>query len=132
MYHKLIIEHDRAPYHYEKRESADQVIEAYNPLCGDKYKLYLQMEEEVIQTAYFHGYGCAISKASTSILVKKIEGLTIATALELCKQFFAQLESNHSEATPDPDFEAFTTVRKFPGRMKCVSLSWDAFTKKHS
>lgn len=131
MYHKLIIEHDRNPFHYQKKENADQVIEAYNPLCGDKYKLYLDLDEEIIKSAHFHGYGCAISKAATSVLIKKIEGLSTKEALALCQAFFSQLQEEHS-VTHDPDFEAFAAVRKFPGRMKCVTLSWDAFTKKHS
>ena len=131
MYHKLIIAHDRNPFHYEKRETADQVIEAYNPLCGDKFKLFLDLNGNKIKNAHFHGYGCAISKASTSVLIQKIEGLTVAEALNLCSQFFSHLQ-NEGSTSSDPNFEAFAEVRKFPGRMKCVTLSWEAFTKKHS
>lgn len=131
MYHELIIQHDRHPFHYEKREHADQVIEAYNPLCGDRFKLYLDLSGNKIKRAHFHGYGCAISKASTSVLVQKIEGLTVPEALSLCQQFFKQLQTNEPVSS-NPDFEAFAEVRKFPGRMKCVTLSWEAFTKRHS
>lgn len=131
MYHKLIIEHDRNPFHYEKKETADQIIEAYNPICGDKYKLYLDFENGAIKSAHFHGYGCAISKASTSVLIKKIEGLSVAEALDLCKLFLMQLQAD-SPINHKTDFEAFRAVKKFPGRMKCVTLSWEAFTKKHS
>ena len=128
MYHKLIIEHDRTPFHYEKREKADVIIEAYNPLCGDKFKLFLDLEGQQVKSAHFHGYGCAISKASTSILIKNLEGLNIEEALSLCNKFFEQIKGE-TQVTHDPDFEAFAEVKKFPGRMKCVTLSWEAFAK---
>lgn len=124
LYQKVILGHSKQPYHYQKMEEADYIIEAYNPLCGDKFKLYLNMKEDTIETASFSGYGCAISKASTSILVQRLEGLKLADIEALRQQFKAvALEDKSSE---DEEFEAFSAAKEFPGRATCVSLSWDS------
>lgn len=124
LYQKVILGHSKQPYHYQKVEAADYIIEAYNPLCGDKFKLYLNMKEDTIEMASFSGYGCAISKASTSILVQRLEGLRLADIEALRQQFKAvALEDKSSE---DEEFEAFSAAKEFPGRATCVSLSWDS------
>lgn len=126
LYQKVILQHNDNPYHYEKREQADQVIEAYNPLCGDQFKLYLNIEDGKVTSAYFHGYGCAISKASTSILIQRLEGCKLEKIPALCEQFFTYVLPGQSPKTPiDMDFQAFEAAKKFSGRLKCATLSWD-------
>ena len=128
LYHKVILQHSNKPNNFEKRDQADWVIEAYNPLCGDKYTLFLEIEKDVIKEAYFHGYGCAISKASTSVLVEKIKGQALSKVLIICDQFYRYVDVEKAfppEEEMDETFEAFSGARQFPERLKCATLSWD-------
>jgi nitrogen fixation NifU-like protein len=130
LYQAVIMRHNREPYHYEKRPEAEVVIEAYNPLCGDQYKLYLNIRDGRVQHAHFYGYGCAISKASTSVLIEKLEGLRIEEIPELAKRFIQVVTP---EATPPADVDekmaAFAAARQFPARLQCATLSWEALLK---
>lgn len=124
LYQTVIKQHDREPFHYQKITNADYEIEAYNPLCGDQFRLLLQMENGVVKDAHFHGYGCAISKASTSVLVKKIIGSSIQEIQALLADFqnivSAEFDSSDEELT------AFAAARQFPERLQCATLSWTA------
>lgn len=126
LYQTVILQHDKHPVRYEKREEAAVILEAYNPLCGDKFTLFLTIENDSIQHASFHGYGCAISKASTSVLVKNLEGKKIEELKNLVQNFRSIVDA---EATTEPaldsEFEAFAAARQFPGRLQCATLSWD-------
>ena len=130
LYGDVILQHNRTPFHYEKRQDAQHVIDAYNPLCGDKFKLFLDINDGIIQNATFHGYGCAVSKAATSVLVKKIEGLTINEVLPLIQHYFDVLHTKNTEggvtSNSDVELEGFLAVRQFPERMTCATLSWEA------
>lgn len=128
LYKSVILTHNKTPYHYEKKLSATHQIEAYNPLCGDQFNLYLDLEHGKIKDIYFHGYGCAISKASTSVLVKNLENKSIEEALELCT-VFKQLTDPNEEQTKDieiKELEAFEAAKDFPSRLSCATLSWEA------
>ena len=127
LYHKVILQHNESPFHYAKMETASHLVEAYNPLCGDRFKLYLDVEDNRVKQAHFHGYGCAISKASTSILLQKIEGKTLQEIPDIIQQFYAYVhpDKDPSGVTHDPDFEAFAAAKKFPARLKCATLSWN-------
>lgn len=131
LYRDVIKKHEREPFHYQKMEDAAHVIEAYNPLCGDQFKLYLQVENGVVTGAHFYGYGCAISKASTSVLMKKMQGMPVENLQALCRHF----QEIVSTETPEQDEElsAFAAARQFPERLTCATLSWEAladFLKK--
>ncbi len=126
LYKDVILKHNNDPYHYAKKETATYLLEAYNPLCGDKFKVFLEVEDNVITSIHFHGYGCAISKASTSVMVQSMEGKSIEESVQICSEFLHTL--HHEVANNEDnraDFEAFAAAREFPGRMKCASLSWD-------
>ncbi|MCB9294557.1 MAG: SUF system NifU family Fe-S cluster assembly protein [Lewinellaceae bacterium] len=130
LYKSVILKHHKEPVHFGKNEEATHILEAYNPLCGDKFRLFFGIEDGKIHQISFHGYGCAISKASTSVLVKHLEGLPAEKALALCRQFEAMLQSE--EETPEAvneEFAAFAAARSFPGRMKCATLSWEEMEK---
>jgi nitrogen fixation NifU-like protein len=132
LYHKLIMRHNRDPFHFAKREDASLVVEAYNPLCGDQFKLYLEIVEKRVVAAHFHGYGCAVSKASTSVLMEKIQGLPWKEAQALAARFTSALEAPDEDAfflREDPAFAAFSAVRRYPSRLRCVTLSWEALEK---
>ncbi len=139
LYHKLILELNRSPLYFEKRPDASVVVDAVNPLCGDKFKLYLTVENQTIVGATFHGYGCAVSKASTSVLMKKIQGRPVAEVLSVIREFLSRINPkgavNPTMALPDDETTAFLPVKHFPGRLKCATLSWETladFLANHS
>ena len=130
LYREIILKHDRQPVHFEKWEEAPIVLEAYNPICGDRFNLYLDVHEGIIQKARFHGYGCAISKAATSVLVKRIEGKPVADILALCNQYLTLIDpETPAPDQPDEELAAFMGARQFPARRQCASLSWETLER---
>ncbi|MCB9263408.1 MAG: SUF system NifU family Fe-S cluster assembly protein [Lewinellaceae bacterium] len=126
LYQSVILKHSKEPVHFEKKEQATHVLEAYNPLCGDKFQLFFEIEDGKISQLSFHGYGCAISKASASVLVKKLEGRPVEEGLALCREFLAMLQAEKENPEDvDEELAAFAAARSFPGRMKCATLSWE-------
>ena len=125
LYQSVILKHSKEPVNYEKREEAGQQLDAYNSLCGDRFQLYFDLEDGKIRNLSFHGYGCAISKASTSVLVKFLEGKTLEEARQLTKEYLESLAEEAESADLPEEFEAFGAARDFPGRMKCATLAWE-------
>jgi nitrogen fixation NifU-like protein len=126
LYKTVILNHHRHPVRYEERQEAGQQLEAYNPLCGDKFRLFFELEDERITAIYFHGHGCAISRASTSVLVETLNGKTVEEAKALCAEFMQYVAPDGEPAGPRREiFEAFSAAREFPGRLKCATLAWD-------
>lgn len=110
---------------------ATHVLEAYNPMCGDKYQLYLKVEEDKIENARFEGYGCAISKASTAVLTEMVIGKRIDDIKPIIEDFLELINAD-SDKTPesltqDDQLLAFAAARAFPERRTCASLSWEEF-----
>jgi nitrogen fixation protein NifU and related proteins len=127
LYKGVILEHNSTPQYFEKRPTAQHVIEAYNPLCGDKFKLFLDMENGTVTKASFHGYGCAISKAATSVLLSNIQGKTIEVILSQINTYFSVLNTPNTEGGVfDENINAFKAVQQFPERMTCATLSWQS------
>lgn len=124
LYNKLILERMKDPTGFEKRNDAQNVIEAYNPVCGDQFKLYLDFDGEVVSRASYHGYGCALSKASTSLLIEGLSGKTEYECKGFIEYYFRTLENNDEQA---PEiYKALAVAKKFPGRKQCTTLSWEA------
>lgn len=127
LYHEIIVDHNRRPRNFRRIENPTRMSEGHNPLCGDKLKLYLELEDGVIRDVAFEGSGCAISMASASLLTERLKGRTEAEAEEL-------FDEMHRLLTSDTDEEADTEklgklaslggVRAYPSRVKCASLSW--------
>ena len=131
-YQGVILKHNNEPFHFEKRPTAQHIIEAYNPMCGDKFKVFLDIENGVVTNATFHGYGCAISKASTSVLMKKIQNQPLDEVVKLIEDYFKIIE-NTEGVSYDEELTAFAAAKDFPGRLKCATLAWEAideFLKK--
>jgi nitrogen fixation protein NifU and related proteins len=131
LYQDFILKRSQDDQNFEKRPTAQHTLEAYNPLCGDKFKLFLDVENEVILKATFHGYGCAISKASTAVLIEKIQNKTYKDALILIKTYFEVLNTEGAlleKDAPqiDADIKAFEVMQQFPERLTCATLSWQA------
>jgi len=126
LYHPTILNLNKHPYNYRKLEDADNIVKAYNPLCGDQFTVYLKMEGERIAEATFHGYGCAVSKASTSLLVKYLEGHTLQDFQYILEELNAVVGEADASHIEHQDLLAFQQVRQFSGRIPCVRLAWDA------
>jgi nitrogen fixation NifU-like protein len=136
LYQEVILDHNRRPHNFRVIESPSAKQEGYNPLCGDRLTLYLTLDGDVIKDAAFQGQGCAISKASASLMTDAIKGKTVAEARDLFEHFHAMITSDTDRPLEDLSAEAqsakvdlgklsvFAGVREFPTRIKCASLAW--------
>lgn len=132
LYQELILDHNKNPRNFRKLDDATHQAEGFNALCGDRYTIYLKVDDGIIKDVSFHGSGCAISKASASVMTLMIKGKTIQEAEKLFDKFH-----NVMMGKPIPDdsedvllgkLEAFTGVTEFPMRVKCATLSWHAMS----
>ena len=127
LYSKLILERQNDPKGFEKREDAKIKLDAYNSLCGDHFTLYLDRKGPLITNATYHGYGCALSKASTSVLIEGLKGKSLQEAEQFIEFYFSCLENQQANA---PEiYTALAMAKNFPGRQQCTVLSWDAVSK---
>jgi nitrogen fixation NifU-like protein len=125
LYQEVILDHNRRPHNFRVIDAASAKQEGYNPLCGDRLTLYLTLDGDVIKDAAFQGSGCAISKASASLMTDAVKGKTVAEARELFEQFHAMITSTPGTPTEDlGKLAVFAGVREFPTRIKCASLAW--------
>ena len=127
LYQEVILDHNRRPRNFRTIESANRHAEGYNPLCGDRLSLYLKVEDGVIRDASFQGSGCAISKASASMMTDSVKGKTLAEARDLFGQF-QQMVTGSGDQLGQPErlgkCAVFEGVRNYPARVKCASLAW--------
>ena len=126
LYQEVILDHGRRPRNFHRLEAATREAEGLNPLCGDHYRLYLRLEGDRIADIAFEGQGCAISKASASLMTGAVKGRTVAEAEEL----FGAVHRLITEG-PDParleavgKLAVLSGVSQFPTRVKCASLAW--------
>ena len=126
LYQEILLEHNSKPRNFRKLEQATQTAEGYNPLCGDRITLYLNLENGVIADVAFQGSGCAISRASASMLTQSIKGQTVAKAQEIFQAFHQMLTEPGAELDYDVlgDLETLSGVVAFPTRIKCAVLAW--------
>ena len=125
LYQEVILEHAKSPRNFRVLENANRVAHGTNPLCGDNYTVYLLMEGDVVKDASFQGSGCAISKASASLLTSTIKGKTRADVERLFGQVHDMVTTG-KEVAELGKLAAFAGVHKFPARVKCAILSWHA------
>jgi nitrogen fixation protein NifU and related proteins len=125
LYQEVILDHNKRPRNFRTIESPSHHAEGYNPLCGDRLNLYVQVSGDTITDVAFEGSGCAISKASASLMTDALKGKTVAEANSLFERF-------HRVVTTPPDqpvedlgkLSVLAGVREFPVRVKCASLAW--------
>ena len=125
LYQEVILDHNRRPHNFRVIDNASAQQQGYNPLCGDRLTLFLTLDGDVITDAAFQGSGCAISKASASLMTDAVKGKSIAEARALFEQFHEMITSE--PGTPAADLgklSVFAGVRDFPTRVKCASLAW--------
>ena len=127
LYSRLILERQKNPIGFEKRENAQIVLEAYNPVCGDQFKLYLDLDDQTIKKASYYGYGCALSKAATSLLIEGLRGKTVQESKQFIESYLKNLEHN-MEGQPEI-YRALAIAKNFPGRKQCTTLTWDEVSK---
>ena len=127
VYNELIMEHSMNSYNKRKLEKADFCEIGHNPNCGDEIILELKMNGNVIENMAFTGHGCAISQASTSIMIDTLKGKTIEEAKEIIKTFIEMLKreiTDEDELEKLEDAIAFRNISNMPARVKCALLAW--------
>lgn len=127
LYQEVILDHNRRPHNFRHMEHADRVCEGFNPLCGDRLTLFVELDGDVIKDVSFEGSGCAISRASASLMTDAVKGKRIGEAEALFERFH-QLVTSPPETAPDVTelgkLAVFAGVREYPTRVKCATLSW--------
>ncbi len=127
LYQDLIREHNSKPRNFHKLEGANRTADGYNPLCGDKLTLYLKVADDVIQDVGIQGSGCAISRASASLMSESIKGKTVAQAEKLFKAYHAMVTREPGTEFHDDelgDLGVLAGVADYPARVKCATLAW--------
>ena len=127
LYQEVILDHNRKPRNFRRLGAPTTAAEGYNPLCGDRISVELEVEGDTLRDIAFQGSGCAISKASASMMTAALKGKTVDEAAAAVKQFRAML----TEERPSDDASALpgrlavlAGVREFPIRIKCATLPW--------
>jgi nitrogen fixation NifU-like protein len=129
LYQEVILDHSKNPRNFREMEDADKTIDGFNPLCGDKIKLFLKVDDGVVSDISFQGVGCAISTASASLLTESLKGKSAEEAERIFSQF-QQLVTHHPKEELDCDclgkLIVFEGIRDYPMRVKCATLCWHA------
>jgi len=129
LYQEVVLDHNRRPRNFKRPDHVNRTAEGFNPLCGDQVNVYLNVEDDVITDVGFEGVGCAISKASTSMMTESVKGRTTAEAEEIFSAFRAMVTGKADGASDVEllgDLEVFQGVSQYPARIKCATLSWHA------
>jgi nitrogen fixation protein NifU and related proteins len=125
LYQELILEHSKAPRNYRELVNADRKAEGYNPLCGDHFTVYVRTSGDRIQDIAFQGSGCAISKASASMMTQSLKGKTKQEAKDLFEHFHRTVTGEKNKGSADlGKLSVFAGVAEFPVRVKCATLAW--------
>jgi len=127
LYQEVILDHNRNPRNFRTMERPSVSVEGYNPLCGDHYTVFLKMDGDKIADLSFQGAGCAISKASASVMSQVLKGKTRAEAEELFDEFHRLVTGQRTDVGSVEHLgrlAAFAGVSEFPARVKCASLAW--------
>ena len=125
LYQEVILDHNKRPRNFRIIENASHHAEGYNPLCGDRLDLFLTVEGNVVRDAAFQGSGCAISRASASLMTDAIKGLPLDEVECLFERFHRMVTTPPGDAVDDlGKLSVLAGVREFPVRVKCASLAW--------
>ena len=127
LYQDVILEHSKTPRNYRELAAANHKAEGFNPLCGDRFTVYVTVEGDTIRDISFQGSGCAISKSSASMMTQSVKGKTTAEAEKIFAKFH-ELVTGHAPANADEaelgKLAVFSGVSEFPVRVKCATLAW--------
>ncbi|WP_128894645.1 Fe-S cluster assembly sulfur transfer protein SufU [Longirhabdus pacifica] len=128
LYRRVIMDHYKNPRNRGTLDHDVITINLNNPTCGDRITLQMQIEDGVIQSAKFDGEGCSISISSASMMTDAVKGKTVKEALEIADRFSKMMQGELQEFEYE-DIEALSGVNKFPARIKCATLAWNAMKK---
>ena len=128
LYQQLILDHNKNPRNFRTIESAQRTVEGNNPLCGDRMTLYMNLDGEHISDISFQGSGCAISKASASLMTETLKGKTVQEAESIFQNFQSMVTDKDSDSGFDTmgNLAVFSSIRDYPTRIKCATLPWHA------
>lgn len=125
LYQDIIVDHNRSPRNFRELEDATHVAEGFNPLCGDKLRVFLKVEDDTITDVAFLGSGCAISTASASLMTEQLKGRGLDDAQRLFARMHALLtEGEDTDPASLGKLAALSGVRDYPTRVKCATLCW--------
>ena len=126
LYQEVILDHNRSPRNFAKPPETNRTSEGFNPLCGDEVTIHLDLEDGIIRDIGFQGSGCAISKASASVMTTLVKGHTVAEADALFERFHHLVTVGATEAEEEDlgHLIVFAGVHDYPSRVKCASLPW--------
>jgi nitrogen fixation NifU-like protein len=126
LYQQIILDHNKNPRNYRELPNATRRVDGYNPLCGDHYTVFLELDGETIKDIGFTGNGCAISKASASVMSTTVKGKTREEAERYFDTFHRLVTGDTTGLSTDElgRLAAFSGVSEFPARVKCASLAW--------
>jgi nitrogen fixation NifU-like protein len=125
LYQEVILDHNRRPRNFRVLEQPSHQAEGFNPMCGDRLNLFLAVDGDIIADVAFQGSGCAISKASASLMTDAVKGQTVGAAQSLFTRFHEMVTTPPDRAVEDlGKLSVFAGVREFPVRVKCASLAW--------
>jgi nitrogen fixation NifU-like protein len=130
LYQELILDHNQNPRNYGEMDSPTATADGFNPLCGDRLTLYLRMSDEVVEDIKFVGSGCAISKASASIMTTLLKGKTRKEAITLFEMFHKMVTTGELPEGGLGKLAVLSGVYKYPARVKCAVLAW--YTSKNA
>ncbi|NIK69989.1 MULTISPECIES: Fe-S cluster assembly sulfur transfer protein SufU [unclassified Paenibacillus] len=129
LYRRVIMDHYKNPRNRGTLDTEAITINLNNPTCGDRISLQLQVEDGKVIDAKFSGEGCSISLSSASMMTEAVKGKTYEEALELAERFSGLMKGQDVEFEENEDIEALSGVNKFPARIKCATLAWNALRK---
>ena len=126
LYQEVIMDHNRRPRNFRKPNAANRQVEGFNPLCGDQITLYLLLEDDLVADVGFQALGCAISKASASMMTESVKGLSLEAAEEVFAEFHKMIRQEDFDPDLLGDAELLQGVSRYPARIKCAALPWHA------
>ena len=125
LYRQTVLDHSRNPRNFRRLDDPDAVAEGHNPLCGDKVTVYVKLDDGTISDVTFEGVGCAISRASASIMTEQVRKQTTREARDGIDSVIGQFDRERSESPAGRgDMAALGGVREYPSRIKCATLPW--------
>ncbi|HEX7056574.1 MAG TPA: SUF system NifU family Fe-S cluster assembly protein [Bacilli bacterium] len=128
LYRRVIMDHYKSPRNRGRFEDEAVSVDLHNPTCGDKISLQMKLEDGIVKDARFVGDGCSISMASASMMTEAVKGKKADEALKMAESFSGFMKGEETEFEYE-DIEALAGVSKFPARIKCAMLAWNALKK---
>lgn len=129
LYRRVIMDHYKTPRNRGELDEGSVTVNLNNPTCGDRISLQLQIEDGIVKAAKFTGEGCSISMSSASMMTDAVKGKSAEEALQMADKFSSLMKGDDVEFEDYEDIEALSGVNKFPARIKCATLAWNALRK---